>query len=306
MDIWHPGKPRRGSAATSSGNVCVLGIIDAFSKFLILVPLSNETSNEVIKALFERAFLPYGVPVELIFDGATNFNSTLTSMFLQYFGVTQRVTTPYRPQSNGQIERAFRSVRPAVAILAQTTSFEWDQQVEWVAYAHNTSFHRAINSTPFQLMFGRPPSLPPQELQGDLPPEQEERQRRWEEIKQGAEKALADEHQRQKDYYDEARARPQKMVVGDHVLIRMPRPPPNVSAKLAPRFMGPYEITKIFGPVLQLRPIYGKANFREERRIHKDRCILCPSDFPNIYSEAQLKMPFGYDPLHGLEEEAPE
>ena len=199
----------------------------------------------------------------------------------------------------------FRTIRPAVAILAHRHYQNWDRFLGHIAYAYNTSFHRSIQSTPFYLMFGRNPLPPPAELEDNVPYSQQQNQRDWLKGRDIALQALNEEQSKQKDFYDVNRARPQNLKRGDFVLLRLPRPPNYTSAKLAPKFVGPYKIVDIFGPVVHLQAVFGRGNVLT-RRIHRDRVVLCDSNYPNIHPAALLDLPFSGEVPPGLEEESPE
>ena len=64
MDIWTP------DGTTKDGFTSVLGVIDAFSKYLILIPLKTHTAKDVVNALMHYVFLIYGTHETLISDGA--------------------------------------------------------------------------------------------------------------------------------------------------------------------------------------------------------------------------------------------
>jgi hypothetical protein len=63
MDIWSPGV---GSRSTRKGNVCVLALVDAFSKYVVAYPLPNHTAGTVADTLVNAAFAAYGPPTRII------------------------------------------------------------------------------------------------------------------------------------------------------------------------------------------------------------------------------------------------
>jgi hypothetical protein len=70
-------------------------------------------------------------------------------------GISRRLTSAYRPQSNGAVERVNRSV---IAVLRKLTSHSPQKWVEWVDFvlmSLRTAVHRTSGFSPFQLMFGR-------------------------------------------------------------------------------------------------------------------------------------------------------
>ena len=126
-----------------------------------------------------------------------------------------------------------------------------------------------------------------------------------------AHQALLEGQDLSKMYYDDNRARPQNINVGDCVLLRVPSPPQRSVKKLHPRYIGPYKVLKITdsGSVLSVVPVHARHGTAHPRLVHKDRARLCESNYPNIHDLAELMMPFTTPESGvtgpGLESEAP-
>lgn len=305
-DVWSPGNP------SDSGQRYVLGVVDTFSKYLVLIPMPDQTSDTICAALVSRVFLTYGTPQELVMDNGPAFTADLAKEMLNAFGVTRKVITPYRPQTNGQIERMFRSIRPMLATLASKAPRRWDEYVNYVSHAYNSAYHVATKETPFYVMYGRAPQPLPEHFQ-DRPMavavQNSERLRLLQSAREAVGVGLVREQNHSKEQYD-ARARPQtEFVVNDCVLIRVANAPRNTIYKLYPKFIGPYKVVEVRGSTLTVVPLLQRPRVTRKRyHTHKDRVRHCDIDFPNIFSWDQLMLPFadpaGVDP--NLEEEGPE
>ena len=64
----------------------------------------RETEKVVADFLFEEIFAQYRTPREIVSDGGSQFTSHMIEKVMQKYGVKHRVTTPYHPQANGQVE----------------------------------------------------------------------------------------------------------------------------------------------------------------------------------------------------------
>jgi len=295
MDVWSPGAKHQCS---NSGNKHVLGVVDAFSKFVVLIPIPNQTAATISDAIIEHLMLPYGVPKEIVSDGATNFGATLQQELYAIFGVTRKVSTPYRPQTNGQIERVFRSIRPILASLANRASNNWDKYLALAAYSYNTSYHAAIRNTPFYILHGRVPHPLPELHHEAASTDNFERLKRWRIARSAACVGLLADQQKSKTYYDTHRARPQdEPKIGDCVLTKVVRAPSDAVYKLYPKYIGPYRIIEINGPILTVATLQHpgpRALQRNQRyKIHKDRTRPCDDHYPNIHTYKELVSPFG-------------
>ena len=296
MDVWSPG----GKA--SSGNNHVIAFIDAFSKYVVAVAIPNHKAETYITALLNHVILVYGMPEVLYSDGAPEFVGNLQTELCKIFGVTRKVTTPYRPQANGTIERLFRTIRPILSTLATRTTRKWDLYLPYVIYAYNTSYHMSILDTPFHVMFGRDSTLPYPEEQACASRSNIERLKYWKLTLQMTNKAIILEQSRALRFHD-TEIRTQPIKEGDCVLLRVTKPPKDIVYKLHPKYVGPFRVIKMKNSVLYVLPIYGgNQPHTEIKRIHKDLARPCPGDYPPIHTLAELKQPFEHpdyqDPMN--------
>ena len=151
LDLWQPG------GTSNQGNVYVAAFVDTVSKYVVAEAIPDKTAETVAEVFAKRIACQYGMPDELYTDGAAEFRSRLLAELSTAFGVTRKVTTPYRPQANGQIERVFSTIRPMIAAVVDKHSRRWDEYLPYVIYAYNTSYHRTIRNIPFYLFYGRDP-----------------------------------------------------------------------------------------------------------------------------------------------------
>jgi transposase InsO family protein len=54
--------------------------------------------------LFEDIFFLFGVPKEIVTDGGPQFTSQLIAELTKKYKIHHRITSPYHPQENGQVE----------------------------------------------------------------------------------------------------------------------------------------------------------------------------------------------------------
>ena len=83
----------------------VLVGMDYFTKYVHLIPLPDQKAATVAKALVNEVFSKVGIPQFLHSDRATNFLSDLFKETFKLFQVDRTLTTPWRPQSYGMVER---------------------------------------------------------------------------------------------------------------------------------------------------------------------------------------------------------
>ena len=81
-------------------------MIDHFSRYVILAPLTNKTAEAVAHALIAHLFCPYSVPRVLLSDNGAEFRNAILVEICKQFQIKQTFTVAYHPASNGLVERA--------------------------------------------------------------------------------------------------------------------------------------------------------------------------------------------------------
>jgi hypothetical protein len=84
------------------------------SKWVEAIPIVNADSKVVCKFFKLVIFPRFGVPLPrvVISDGGAQFNNEQLEKLLSKYGVkNHRVTTPYHPQANGQVELSNREIK---------------------------------------------------------------------------------------------------------------------------------------------------------------------------------------------------
>ncbi|CAB0012072.1 unnamed protein product, partial [Nesidiocoris tenuis] len=88
-------------------------IVDAYSKWLEILPMSSTTTQSTIEVL-QSLFARYGLPQTIVSDNGPQFKSPEFGVFMQQNGINHRFTAPYHPNSNGQAERYVRTFKESV------------------------------------------------------------------------------------------------------------------------------------------------------------------------------------------------
>lgn len=142
---------------SKNGYVYLLTAICSFSKYLIAVPLRDKTALSVAKALVNHVYLRYGAVQIQVHDGGTEFCNEINNNLNRLMGIQGSVTTPYRPSSNGSIERVHASINSVFAKIVNQNQRNWCEMVPYVVFSYNTAYHTSTTFSPFYLMFLRDP-----------------------------------------------------------------------------------------------------------------------------------------------------
>ncbi|XDV25539.1 hypothetical protein PO909_029445 [Leuciscus waleckii] len=141
------------------GNIYVLTMTDLFTKWVFAKSLTCKTTVEVAKRVLQ-AFNAYGLVERIITDQGREFVNQLNEDIFKVLGVKQCVTSAYHPQSNGQDERTNQTIKRALSKYCNDMQNDWDEKLEDVVHAINTSKQGSTKYTPFFLMFNRHPNTP--------------------------------------------------------------------------------------------------------------------------------------------------
>lgn len=102
----------------------------------------------------------YGVPSSLHSDQGANLCSSVIQSFCHMLGITNKRTSAYHPQGNGQVERFNHTVEAMLSKVVNENQYNWDSQLFKALLDYNTAVHEATKFTPFHLTFACLPQLP--------------------------------------------------------------------------------------------------------------------------------------------------
>ena len=139
---------------TKNNNRYLLSIVDIFSRLVVLVPLQNTDSSNIIKAFKQEWVSHFGFPDFIISDGAPNLNSSEVNSFCNANRIQHHITSSYHPQSNGLIERFFFTIKDMMYASAKHDHVDWDEVVWKVQLGLRASRSVATGFSPFQLTYG--------------------------------------------------------------------------------------------------------------------------------------------------------
>lgn len=91
-------------------------------------------------------------------DQGRQFDGLLLKEICQILQIRKSRTSPYHPQCDGLVERLNRTLM--LATSAKDNPLNWEEYLQPVCFAYNTSIHSSTGFTPFYLMYGREARLP--------------------------------------------------------------------------------------------------------------------------------------------------
>ncbi|CAB0041319.1 unnamed protein product [Trichogramma brassicae] len=133
--------------------------VDYEKDFERAIALQDATAETVADAFLKEFICIFSCPQIILSDQGTNFTSKVFVNLAKAFKIKTVTTTAYRPSSKGSLERSHHSLAEYLKTVAGKNK-EWDDILEMAMFSYNTSVHEAHQFQPFQLVFGKLPTLP--------------------------------------------------------------------------------------------------------------------------------------------------
>lgn len=233
---------------TSSGNIYIFVHIDHATRYIFAKPTCTLSAQSVIDTIENDLIHVYGPPLTYISDGAPCFTSQLTQNFFSKYGIEHIPTTPYTAQSNGLVERANAYIISTLTKFALNNNTDWDKLLPKAILAINISKQKTTGHSPFYLMFGYHPRIPPNEIHFGTILEDIDRAHQLEFLTNARKTALQNinnVHEYNKKNFDLRRLQ-HNITDGSYVLYEWYKPTDN---KLTPRYKGPFKVIRRVGSV---------------------------------------------------------
>ena len=233
---------------TAAGNVHIIVCIDYLTRWIEAKAVQDTSAPPVIQFLEEDVFLRHGFSHRVVSDGGPAFKSHALAEFFNRCNIQHVIASAEHPETNGLCERINRSLTTALAAFIDTNHDNWDDLLPHAIFALNTAKQTTTQMSPFELVFGRQPSLK-HELAFPWPSHPHERV--LDRIKKVAAwrrdaRLLTIRRQRKSEATINRRRKPDPIFrLGELVLVaRIRKPSHYKSKKFIFRFLGPYQISR--------------------------------------------------------------
>lgn len=224
----------------------ILGLSDAFTKFVKLYAVNTTSAKEVI-AVLKKYFSYYSRPRRMIMDRAACFTCDEFVKFLKEQNIEQILVATASPQANGQIERVNRVLTPMIGKLTEVKNqSDWSSKLEQVEFALNNSLSSTTKIAPSMLKFGalqRGPII--DELSEYLDELKTDKQANLVDLRHEADLAIKMSQEKSLERHIKKVAPAKTYQIGDYVVIRNISTTVGVNKKLLPKYKGPYVIKEV-------------------------------------------------------------
>lgn len=160
-----------GLPTTRNGNEYIIIVGDYFSKWKEAYAVPNHTAMTVADKLLTEFICCYGTPRQIHTDQGREFESELFKALCEKLGIEKTRTNPYRPQSDGLVERFNRTLIQMLSAFVNEKKNDWDDHLPYLMMAYRATVHESTKCSPNLIMLGRELSLPLDIMVGPPPGE---------------------------------------------------------------------------------------------------------------------------------------
>lgn len=229
---------------TYAKNKYVIGLIDGFSKYVVLKAVKDTGTIAVIK--FLKEFIAcFGKPLKIVSDRGTAFTSEKFEKFCQSLEIQHVKTASHTPRANGQIERVNKIITTCLGTSTEKLEgYDWDDKLFQVQWAINDSVHNVTKRSPNEIVFNHKGfGISENPLTQEIVALNEELGN--EDDKEDVETLLNKNKEKLELQYNKKRKSAPVYQSKDLVLVRSEAPSTGESRKLVPKYKGPYEVVKV-------------------------------------------------------------
>nr|GEU71183.1 reverse transcriptase domain-containing protein [Tanacetum cinerariifolium] len=128
-------------------SIQVCEIFDVWAKAL---PTNDA---RVVCKFLKNLFARFGTPRAIISNRGTHFCNDQFAKFMQKFGVTHHLATPYHPQTSGQVEVSNRGLKRIFERTVGENRASWLDKLDDAFWAFRTAYKTPIGCIPYKLVY---------------------------------------------------------------------------------------------------------------------------------------------------------
>ncbi|KAL8269252.1 hypothetical protein Esti_006821 [Eimeria stiedai] len=136
----------------------ILTAVDSLSKMAHFSPTKSSLCTADFVRLFADHVVRYhGLPTTIVSDRDPRFVSEFWRLFCRHFGIKRALPSAWHPQTDGQTERANRTIEQMLRTYTENREEEWPDLRPALELGYSCNCHSATGLSPFEVMLGENP-----------------------------------------------------------------------------------------------------------------------------------------------------
>ena len=149
-----------GPLPKSGGYDAIFMVVDKLTKMIIAVPTTTTLTAQGAARIFQdHVFKRFGVPKKIISDRGPQFAAEWITECYKKLDIQPNLSTAYRPQTDGQTERANREVKNYLKVWTNSRKDNWAEWLSVAEFSINIKPAPATGVSPFELNHRRIPNF---------------------------------------------------------------------------------------------------------------------------------------------------
>lgn len=261
------------------GNDAIVVFVDKLSKMVHFVATKTAvTAPQLAEIFWSTVVRHHGLPSSIVSDRDPRFTGHFWRTLWKCLGTQLTMSTAFHPQTDGQTERANRTLEEMLRSYVSFQQKDWDEHLVAAELAFNASKHASTGFTPFYLNGGREVSVPLdlalEEARSARQPDAAARIQQLHRDLDAAKEHLLKAQQRQAHHADKHR-REMRFKVGDDVLLSTAHLKliggGDRTAKFTYKYIGPFKIKRVVNdnayeldlpPQMQIHPVLNVSRLK--------------------------------------------
>ena len=142
----------------SKNYYCIMVVVDKLTRYAHFVPLSHPfTALQVATAYMTHIYKLHGLSYAMVSDRDRVFTSSLWRELFRQAGTDLKMSSAYHPQTDGTTERVNQCMEAYFRCFVHACPHKWVLWLHQAEFWYNTAFHSALNSSPFEVLYGHWP-----------------------------------------------------------------------------------------------------------------------------------------------------
>lgn len=141
----------------SKGFEAIFVVVDCLSKYGYFIPLKHPYLATLAEIFTKEVICLHGIPHSIVSDRDPIFVSNFWQELFKLQGTQLKLSTAYHLQTDGQMEVVNQCPETLLRCFIADQPKTWVVWIPWAEFWYNITFHASTGTTPFEVVYGRPP-----------------------------------------------------------------------------------------------------------------------------------------------------